>query len=600
MKVNIIPNKHKEIEAYIRGDSSKGHDIWGAKAFEDGYIFRLYAPNADEVYLKGDFSNWEAVKMTKNKKYGYFFTFQKAKIGQFYKYTLIKDGRAFDKADPYAFFLDREGDFGTQIIDDSYTFNDQSYLKERDKNFTKPLNIYELHISSFLGNSNKLGLMDIVDRLIAYVKKMNYTHVELMPITEYPYYPSWGYQATGFFAVSHRYGSPKDFKNFVDLLHQNDIGVILDVVPVHFAGDFFGLDHFDGTSLYESEYMDLKYSQWGSNNFDYSKGHVRSFMKSSISYLISEFHLDGVRMDAISYMIYYNGNSSRGEHKDNITFLKNLNQTLEKEFPQVMKIAEDSTSYPLVTDDVSKGGLGFDYKWDMGWMNDSLKYFEIDSIHRNQYHNLITFSMYYFYKEKYLLALSHDEVVHLKKSLIAKMNGSYEDKFKQLKLLMTYQMTHPGKKLSFMGNDIGVFEEWDENKGINWSYLDYPAHSLYNKFVKDLYKLYLENDAFFKDDYNSSGFVWKVVDDKENSVFAFERISDNSRVLVVLNMCNVYHSEYDIAYDEDLVFTELINSLDGKYGDYKKADRKIEVKKGMNLKLELWQYEAAIFKISKL
>ena len=601
MKVNILPTDYTKIKDYIEGNSTIGHKIWGALAYEDGYIFRVYAPNADEVYIKGDFTGWQNERLIKNDEYGYFYGFYKAKVNDYYKYIVVKDGKWIEKTDPFAHAMDGEGDFAARITkEDDYVFNDEKFLKTRNKNFDKPLNIYELHMGSFMRFAGKVNFLDIVDKLIDHVKEMGYTHVEIMPVTEYPFYPSWGYQSTGFFAISHRYGNASDFKMFVDLLHQNDIGVILDVVAVHYASDFYGLDHFDGTSMYESKYMDLKYSEWGSNNFDYSKGHVRSFMKSSMAYLIEEFHLDGIRIDAVSYMVFYNGNKDRGVHNDNIFFIKNLNETLEKLHPDVMRIAEDSSDYPKVTHPVSEGGLGFDYKWDMGWMNDTLRYFKVDSINRRDYQTNINFSMYYYYNEKFLLPLSHDEVVHLKKSMVDKMSGSYEDKFKQLKVLMTYQMTHPGKTLNFMGNEIATFEEWNESVGIRWDYLGYPSHNNYNKFIRDLNKLYKDEKAFFKYDYGKEGFEWKVVDDNDNSVFAYERLADGDRYLVILNMANTYQASYEIPYDEDLVFEEVLNSLDEKYGEYRKEKRKIEVKKGNNLNIELWQYEAAIFKIREI
>ncbi|WP_106460730.1 1,4-alpha-glucan branching protein GlgB [Anaerococcus sp. Marseille-P3915] len=600
MKVNILSTDYDKIKDYIDGNSSIGHKIWGPIKKGDGYEFRVYAPNADKVYIKGDFTAWDIRELSKNAQYGYFFGYFDAKVNDYYKYVVVKDGNWVEKTDPFAHAMDGEGDFASKIVEDDYVFNDAEYLKTRDKRYDKPLNIYELHVSSFLRFTNQVNFLDIVDRLIAYIKEMNYTHVEIMPVTEYPFYPSWGYQSTGFFAISHRYGSVRDFKKFVDLLHQNNIGVILDVVAVHYASDYYGLDHFDGTAMYESEYMDLKYSEWGSNNFDYSKGHVRSFMKSSMTYLIEEFHLDGIRIDAVSYMVFYNGNSDRGVHEDNIFFIKNLNETLEKTHLDVMRIAEDSSNYPKVTHPVSEGGLGFDYKWDMGWMNDTLRYFKVDSYNRRDYQGNITFSMYYFPNERFLLPLSHDEVVHLKKSMVDKMAGSYEDKFKQLKVLMAYQMTHPGKFLNFMGNEIATFEEWNENVGIRWEYLDYPIHRDYHNFIKDLNKLYLDEKAFYKYDYEEEGFMWKVVDDNTNSVFAYERRADEDRFLVVLNMTGVYQGGYEIPYDEDLEFEEVLNSRSSKYGDYRYEQRKIEVKKGNNLKIELWEYEVAIFKIREV
>lgn len=597
MEINIIETDHKQIENYIAGHSSNGHELFGPIPHEDGYIFRVYAPNADQMFIKGDFTNWENHEMSKNPEYGYFYTFSKAKIGDFYKLVVVKDGNWVEHTDPFARAMDYEGDFASLIVDENYNFTDDNFIKNRSKNFDKPMNIYEIHIGSWLRYGKNVNFLDIVDKLIAHIKEMNYTHVEIMPVTEYPFYPSWGYQSTGFFATSSRYGRPEDFKKFVDLMHQNDIGVILDVVAVHFANDYYGLKTFDGTHLYESPYEGLTYSEWGSINFDYSKGHVRSFMKSSFSYWIEKFHLDGIRVDAVSYMIYYNGNENRGVHKDNINFISDLNKTLATNYPDVMVIAEDSSSYPLVTNKNSNDGLGFDYKWDMGWMNDTIKYFEVDSYNRSMYHNKITFSMYYFYNERYLLPLSHDEVVHLKKPMINKMNGSYEDKFKQLKLLNTYQMTHPGKKLNFMGNEIATFDEWNENESINWDIKNYPVHDDFSRYIKDLNYIYKNNPAFFAGDYDEEGFKWIVVDDAKTSVFAYERIADNSRFLVVLNMANVYHKAYEFAFDEDLIFIEKLNSFASAYGGAREEYREIKIRKGEVLKLELWEYEAAVFEI---
>lgn len=598
MKVNITETCHDRIENYLGGYSSEGADIWGAHKDSDGmYVFRVLAPNADEVYIKGDFTSWTNTKMTKNTEYGYFFIKLDANPGDYYKYIVVHEGNWMEKTDPFARAMDKEGDFASIITDDSYDFADQDFIKQRDKNFDKPLNIYEIHIGSWLRYNDKVNFLDIVDRLVSYVKEMNYTHVEIMPITEYPYYPSWGYQSSGFFATSSRFGSPVDLKKFVDILHQNGIGVILDMVAVHFASDYFGLDHFDGTGMYESIYPDLKYSEWGSNNFDYSKGHVRSFMKSAVSYWLENFHFDGIRIDAVSYMIHYNGNKNRGVHKDNIEFIKDLNKTIHEAFPNVMLIAEDSSDYPQVTGKVEDGGLGFDYKWDLGWMNDTLRYFKTDSINRIDHQANINFSMFYFYNERFILPLSHDEVVHMKGAMINKMAGSYEEKFKQLKLLYAYQMTHPGKKLNFMGNEIATFDEWNEHESINWDILKFPTHDDIHRYVKDLNSLYLESPAFFEKDYEEEGFTWKVVDDNINSVFAYERKAGDERYLVVLNMTNTYKGAFEIPYDEDLEFVEVLDSLSETYGGSRWEKRKIKIEKGNNLVLELWEYEAIVLKV---
>lgn len=599
MQVKLFDVDYEKIESYLNGNSKEGHKIFGAIKKDDGYIFRLYAPRADMVYIKGDFSNWQEIPMFKNQKYGYFYKFIEAKEGDYYKYVIENNGYKFEKYDPYGNYFDESPEFATKIIDTSYDFSDQEWTKKREKNFNKPVNIYEIHVGSWLRYNSMPNFLDIVDRLISYVEDMGYTHIELMPITEHPYYPSWGYQVSGFFASSSRYGSIKDLQKFVELCHKNDIGVILDFVVVHFAEDYYALKYFDGTSLYESDYKDLQYSEWGSLNFDYSKGHVRSFMKSAINFWIEKCHFDGIRIDAVSNMIYYDGNKNRGVNPHNISFLKELNKELENDYPSFMKIAEDSSDYEFVTCKNSMDSLGFDYKWDLGWMNDTCKYFEIDSINRHMYQGKINFSMFYFYRENFILPLSHDEVVHLKKPMINKMNGFYEDRFKQLKLLNLYQMTHTGKKLNFMGNEFATFDEWNENESLNWDILKFPIHSAFKNFVKDLNYLYKENTSFYKYDFDDRGFMWKVVDDNVNSVFAYERLADDKRFLVVLNMTNTYKKSYPIFYDEELIFVEKINNLGEKYGGDKYKRENIKISKGENLELELWEYEAVVFEIIK-
>lgn len=599
MEIRINETNREAMESYLRGESFEGEELFGAIKKDDGYLFRLLAPQADRVYLLGDFNDWTPEPMCKNSKYGYFHLFRKAKLGDYYKFLVEKDGVKTFHTDPFAKAMDRPPEFAAKITDDSYKFSDNDRMERRDLGFSKPINIYEIHLGSRLNYGGDFNLLNIVDRLISYLKKMGYNYLEIMPVTEHPYYPSRGYQVSGFFAFSSRYGSARDFKTFVDLLHQEGIGVILDLVPLHFARDSYGLSCFDGTFLYESSDPSKRESGRGSINFDYSKAVVKSFTKSFFAYRIKNFHLDGVRMDAISYMLYPGGDESSMPNFTNICFLKELNQGLFERFPTVFKVAEDSSSFPKVTGKVQDGGLGFDYKWDLGFMNDSLSYFEADSLYRRDLHEKITFSMFYFYHENFLLPFSHDEVVHLKKPMIRKMAGDYDSQFKELMALFTYQMTHPGKKLSFMGNELASFDEWDENKSLYWDILKFPRHAGFQKFMTNLNRLYLKSPALFERDYREDGFLWKVVDDRDTSVFAFERRTESQRLLVVLNFTNTYKKAYQIPYDEALSFKEILNSLSKDFIFPKEEREDIKIEEGEALSLDLREYEAVIFEILK-
>ncbi|MDO4594019.1 MAG: 1,4-alpha-glucan branching protein GlgB [Tissierellia bacterium] len=599
MKINAIDTDFKKIEDYLYGINPKGYEIFGAIKDGDYYIFRLFAPKAESVYIRGDFTNRSDILMFKNKKYGYHFIKLKAKKGDYYKYLVKHNDNYTLKADPFAKSMDLRPEFATEIIEDDYNFSDQKWLKKRTKNYDRALNIYELHLGSWQFKEEFNNILNIADSLISYVKKMNYTHIELMPICEHPLDQSWGYQVTGYFSFTKRYGSPRDLKEFVDLCHNNEIGVIMDFVPVHFATDSYGLGFYDGESLYESDYKDLQYSQWGSLNFDYSKTHVRNFILSSIDYWISQFHFDGIRLDAISNMIYYDGKENRGENEYNISFLKQLNTYVDQNYKDVMMIAEDSSSYNTVCKNKKNYGLGFDYKWDLGWMNDTIRYFKMDSFYRSNFQNLINFSMFYFYNERYILPLSHDEVVHLKKSMIGKMSGSYEDKFKQLKLFFIYQMTHPGKKLNFMGNEFAMFDEWNERKSLSWNLFNYPTHDSYNRLVKDMNYIYKNNEAFYKKDYDQDGFLWNVVDDNINSVFSYIRSNGKDEYFICLNMTNTYKSSYEFKFDKEVKLKKVLSTLDEIYGGDRRYENQIITSKDTKVKVELWEYEAIIFKIEK-
>ena len=439
-----------------------------------GVVFRLYAPSASDVSVIGDFNNWDPTvhKMTKVDDCGAFEIFiENLHNYSFYKYH-FKDanGNYVDKADPFAFFSEyRPGSCSRLFNIEGFIWHDRPFLENRDRNFDRPMSIYEMHLGSWKGmtNGRNLSYEEIADYLIPYLKELGYTHIEIMPITQYPFDGSWGYQATGFYSVDSRYGNPFQLMSFIDRMHQAGIGVILDFAPVHFATDPWALSKFDGTCLYEydNEHM---YSPWGSLQFDLGKDPVRSFLMSAMNYFIEYFHFDGIRCDAVSNIVYWEGNKERGENHGATEFIKRLNGKIHIAHNSVMMIAEDSTDFPGVTKPLDWQGLGFDYKWDLGWMNDTLKYYALDPIYKKYHHNLINFSMAYFYSENFLLPLSHDEVVHGKGTILNKMWGEYNDKFALVRNLYTYQFSHPGKKLNFMGNELASWDEWNEKKSLPW------------------------------------------------------------------------------------------------------------------------------------
>ena len=559
------------LESFLHGYSLDSHKFFGAHKIDDEYVFRVYAPNAKEVEIKGSFTNWQTHKMNKISYTGiYEARFNNVKEYDSYLYNILtKDNRWIEKVDPYGFLMERRPMHNSRVFDvEDYPWHDEKWMKKRTKNFDEPMSIYELHIGSFVKIQGEefIDYERLAPVLCKHLKEHKYTHVELMPILEHPVDESWGYQVTGFYSVTSRYGNPKQLMYLVDYLHEHGIGVIMDFVSVHFACDSYGLLDFDGEQVYGYNH-DLKYSQWGSPSFDLGRDPVRSYLLSCVSYFLEYFHFDGVRFDAVSNMIYYDGDSSRGVNEGALEFIKRMNSLIKERYPSVMLIAEDSTSYPNVCGDVNyNNSLGYDYKWDLGWMNDTLKYFSLDPIYRKDNHNLITFSMHYYFSERFLLPLSHDEVVHGKKSIINKMWGSYDDKFKQARLLYTYMYTHPGKKLSFMGNEIAQFIEWNYKRELDWFLLDYPIHNQFNQFIKDLNKLYVSEKPMYKEDYTDNGFKWMMVDNKRQSVFTYYRKYRNEYLVVVLNMTPVSYDRYEIGVPEYGYYEEMLNSDDIKYG----------------------------------
>lgn len=437
------------------------------------------------------------------------------------------------------------------------SFTDEKWLKKRGGGLDKPLNIYEIHAGSWKCKPDEKGQKDVAehwynyrelaDLLIPYLKENGYNYVELMPLSEHPSDASWGYQISGFFSPTSRYGTPDDLKYLINRCHNAGIGVIMDFVPVHFAVDDYALWHFDGTALYEYPNGDVGNSEWGSCNFMHSRGEVRSFLQSAADYWLEEFHFDGLRMDAISNLIYWQGNPARGENKSAVQFLQNMNRGLKEKYPSVLLIAEDSTARPDITAPVAAGGLGFDYKWDMGWMNDTLSYFQSSPAERVEKYHKLTFSMQYFYDEKYLLPLSHDENVHGKATILQKMNGDYEGKFPQGRALYLYMYAHPGKKLNFMGGEIGQLREWDEKRQQDWEILSYPNHDAFHHFMMELNKLYMSNPGFYEKDYERSGFQWLDCHQEARCIYAFERRGGHQRILAVFNFSDQKQASYKLA-----------------------------------------------------
>ena len=448
---------------------------WGRIPAKKGRYFALFAPNAERISVIGEFNNWNETPMQKVHDGNFWECWiDNANKGMLYKYKIYaRGGGVTDHCDPFGYYAELRPNSASVIFDSGeFVFSDEAWMKKRTASLDKPLNIYELHFGSWRKktkeNEGWYSYKELAGLLIPYLRENGYNYVELMPLSEHPFDGSWGYQNTGFFAPTSRYGTPDELRAFVNECHKNGIGVLMDFVPVHFAVDDYGLANYDGTALYEYPNCDVGYSEWGSCNFMHSRGEVRSFLQSSAHYWISEYHFDGLRMDAVSNLIYWQGNQERGVNKMALQFLQTMNQGLKERFPSVMLIAEDSSSYPGVTKAVWEGGLGFDYKWNMGWMNDTLNYFRTAPEYRRDHYHKLTFSMMYYYNEHYLLPLSHDEVVHGKATIIQKMNGDYERKFPQVRALYMYMYAHPGKKLNFMGNEIGQFREWDEKREQDW------------------------------------------------------------------------------------------------------------------------------------
>lgn len=534
-----------DFHGFYTGKIFNAYQYLGAHITDAGVVFRTFAPGAQKVSLIGECSQWREYDM--NRVYdGNFWEcyVDGASAGSMYKYRIYeKSGSCVDHCDPYGFGMELRPNSASIVRDlNSYQFHDSAWMLSRSDCKNRPLNIYELHFGSFRKPSERADdwytYEEMADILIPYLKQNGYNYLEIMPLNEHPFDESWGYQSTGFFSPTSRYGTADQLKAFVDACHQNSIGVIMDFVPVHFAVDGYALAQFDGTALYEYPHAAVGVSEWGSLNFMHSRGEVRSFLQSAANYWLAEFHVDGLRMDAISRMIYWQGDPGRGVNLDAVKFLQYMNRGLKALHPTAILIAEDSTSYPDVTKSVSENGLGFDYKWDMGWMNDTLDYCRTAPAYRGMNYHKLTFSMMYYYHDQFLLPLSHDEVVHGKATILQKMNGHYEKKFPQARILYMYMYAHPGKKLNFMGNEIGQLREWDEKRQQDWNLLDFPVHREFHRFMMDLNHIYLQHLALSEKDYDPDGFRWLDCHQEERCIYAFERIGSSERIIAVFNFSN--------------------------------------------------------------
>ena len=522
-----IFDAYKYLGAHInRGENGKVEEV----------VFRTFAPSASRISVIGEFNGWTETPLEKVHDGNFWEMISKeAKPGMMYKYRIYDcAGNCIDHCDPYGYGMELRPNTASIIRDmDAYKFHDGKWMKKRSDHSELPLNVYELHFGSFRKPSEEpdawYDYEEMADILLPYLKENGYNYLEIMPLNEYPCDESWGYQGTGFFSPTSRYGTADQLKYFVDRCHENDIGVILDFVPVHFAVDDYALANYDGTALYEYPHSDVGDSEWGSRNFMHSRGEVRSFLQSAAEYWLNEYHIDGLRMDAISRAIYWQGMPERGVNSNAVEFLRYMNQGLKERHPSVILAAEDSTSFPGVTKPAEEGGLGFDYKWDMGWMNDTLDYFRTAPEYRTRNYHKLTFSMMYYYDERYLLPLSHDEVVHGKATILQKMYGDYEQKFPQARAFYMYMYAHPGKKLNFMGNEIGHFREWDEKREVDWNLLTFPAHQDFHRFMEDLNHFYLEHPALSELDYDMEGFQWLECHAEEKCVYVFERCTKERR-----------------------------------------------------------------------
>ena len=598
-KKSAAPAAEKRSELFYSGRDCRAFDYMGAHPFvqdgEQGYLFRVYAPEAEKVSVMGEFNDWNrnADYMTRDEQ-GIWEKFI-PNIPEYaaYKYSVwAKSGDVFDKSDPYGFHFETRPGNATKAYDlDGYEWGDASWLDWRKKHlpYSNPVNIYECHLGSWKmhEDGNFYSYRQLADELVPYVKEMGYTHIEFMPLTEYPFDGSWGYQVIGYFAATSRYGTPKDLMYLIDKAHQAGLGVIMDWVPAHFPKDGCGLVEFDGSHLYEyADPLKMEHKEWGTRVFDYGKVSTRNLLFSSAMFWIEKFHMDGLRVDAVASMLYLDYNR-QGEWRPNVhggrenleavDFLRLLNEYILTDHPDVMMTAEESTAWPMVTKPGYDGGLGFNFKWNMGWMNDMLCYCSADPFFRKDMHDKITFSFMYAFSENYILPLSHDEVVHGKCSLISKMPPPYENQFGGLRALYGYMAAHPGKKMLFMGGEFAQFSEWAYQRGLDWMLLDYPAHRQMQAYVKALNHFYLATPQLWEQDTDWRGFEWISHEDNRNNIIAFRRVAkDGSDIVVVVNFSPEEQQEYRIGVPITGTYEEIFTSDKTEFGGSGMANGKLK------------------------
>ena len=585
MEESLLINK---IARLCSGDEIKAYEWLGVHKEGEKFVFRVWAPNADEVFLVGEFNEWEKTCPMANDGGLWTVWLAQEEIGEgdIYKYLIVNGEREMYRSDPYSFKMDVPPHCASVVADiDGYKWRDNGWIEQRREMsgveiYSQPLNIYEIHLGSWMRrhDGSFLSYVEIAEELSSYVKQMGYTHVELLPVAEHPYYGSWGYQTGGYFAPTSRYGNPKELMRFVDIMHSAGVGVIFDLTLAHFPKDEFGLYEFDGSHLYESEDEKAReHKQWGTVAFDFGRGEVNSFLISNVIYWIEKYHVDGIRFDAVSSMIYLDYDKARGEWTPNkfgdnrnleaIALLKRLNATVKELYPSVITIAEESSSWQGVTSTEGENALGFDLKWNMGWMNDTLGYVSVGFKDRSREHGRLTFPLMYAFDEKFILPISHDEVTYGKKSFLDKMAGDYWHKFAGARAFEAFRMMSPGKKLAFMGSEIGQFREWDHDRETEWFLLDYETHYRHQLYLSELNNFYLAHPELWQVDNGWHGFKWIDPDDKDRSIVSFKRIAENgNELLVVINLTPHSYNDYFLPVTQEGTYEEIFNSDDARYG----------------------------------